>query len=170
MNAEKCGVAGIVFSQDRTMVLLIKRRDIPVWALPGGGVDPGESPENAVVREIQEETGLNARIIRLAAVYTPINKLAKTTFIYECERVTGELSRSNETLGAQFFSLTDLPPSFFFIHQEWVLEAIDVRKETIYKALTQVTYWNLLKYFLRHPIHVFRMALARCGIPYNDVR
>lgn len=42
-------------------VLLIKRGDIGVWALPGGMVDPGETAPAAVVRELQEETGVDLR-------------------------------------------------------------------------------------------------------------
>lgn len=42
-------------------ILLIKRGDIGVWALPGGMVDPGETAPAAVVRELQEETGVDLR-------------------------------------------------------------------------------------------------------------
>jgi 8-oxo-dGTP diphosphatase len=35
-------VACILFNKNRSEVLLIKRKDIPVWVLPGGGIDPGE--------------------------------------------------------------------------------------------------------------------------------
>ncbi|MEI8365710.1 MAG: NUDIX hydrolase [Parachlamydiaceae bacterium] len=168
MNHSQCGVAGIVFTDNKQRILLIKRRDIPVWALPGGGVDAHESPEQAVVREIKEETGLTTRIVRHVALYTPINKLAKTTFVFECEPISGMLSESNETQGVSFFPLDKLPDTFFFIHKEWVQESLKNLSKTIYKPFSQITYWNLMKYFFRHPVHVFRMVLARCGIPYNS--
>ena len=41
-----------------------------LWTLPGGGLDHGEDPRDAVVREIREETGLDARVSDLARVYS----------------------------------------------------------------------------------------------------
>ena len=38
------------------------------WALPGGGIDPGESPSQAVLREVFEETGQHVRIVRVLAL------------------------------------------------------------------------------------------------------
>ena len=50
-------VVGILFSKDQKEVLLIKRRDVPVWVLPGGGIEKSESLEEAIIREVLEETG-----------------------------------------------------------------------------------------------------------------
>ncbi len=49
-------------------VLLIQRSDLPVWALPGGGVDNGESVAQAATREALEETGLEVALTRLVGI------------------------------------------------------------------------------------------------------
>src|SRR5437868_4217600 len=49
-------------------VLIQRRADSGVWELPGGAIDPGEAPAQALVREIFEETGLVVRPRRLLGV------------------------------------------------------------------------------------------------------
>ena len=51
------GAFALIFD-DRDRVLLCLRDDLNIWNLPGGGVELGESPWEAVVREVEEETGL----------------------------------------------------------------------------------------------------------------
>jgi len=51
-------------------VLLIRRSDNDNWALPGGGVDIGESVPQAGVRETLEETGINCEITGLSGIYS----------------------------------------------------------------------------------------------------
>ena len=54
-------------------ILLIRRRNIPFknsWALPGGYLEYNEKTEDAVIREIFEETGLFTEIINLIGVYS----------------------------------------------------------------------------------------------------
>ena len=163
----KSSVAGVLFNKDRSKVLLIKRRDVPVWVIPGGGIDVGESPESAMRREFLEETGLTVIIKRQVAFYTPINRLSLPLHLFECSLVKGELTTGEETQGINFFSLNDLPKPLFFLHKEWIEEAKKNSSEIVKKKLTQITYFNLVKYFLQHPVQVARLILSRCGIPFN---
>jgi len=50
-------------------ILLVKARDKNNWQLPGGRLEPGETPAQAVIREVREETGLRARVGRLTGRY-----------------------------------------------------------------------------------------------------
>lgn len=160
-------VIGVVFSKDLQQVLLVKRRDVPAWVLPGGGIDPNETAEAAAVREVFEESGLNVAIVRQAALYTPINKLAKVTATFVCEVKGGTLTTGAETAEVAFFPLDALPKSLFFLHRQWLEDAKKGSGTVIQRRLTQVTYGHFLCYFCRHPIQVVRLLLSRLGFPIN---
>jgi ADP-ribose pyrophosphatase YjhB (NUDIX family) len=64
----KLGVMVAVLDGGR--VLLTRRHDFPVWCLPGGAIDPGESAAAAAVREVREETGLEVELTRLVGIYS----------------------------------------------------------------------------------------------------
>jgi 8-oxo-dGTP pyrophosphatase MutT (NUDIX family) len=49
--------------------VLVARHVVGTWVLPGGSIEPGESPADTAVREIWEETGLRVRLSRVAGVY-----------------------------------------------------------------------------------------------------
>ncbi|MBP2340268.1 8-oxo-dGTP pyrophosphatase MutT (NUDIX family) [Saccharothrix coeruleofusca] len=55
---------------DDGRILLIHKVDNDLWALPGGGHDPGESIIDTVVREVREETGLDVQVTSLVGTYT----------------------------------------------------------------------------------------------------
>ncbi|MDO4240959.1 MAG: NUDIX hydrolase [Microbacteriaceae bacterium] len=63
-------VAAYAVIERRGEVLLThwRRGDLHGWTLPGGGIDEGEDPRDAVVREVLEETGLEARVGSLLGV------------------------------------------------------------------------------------------------------
>jgi len=66
------------------------------WTLPGGGIDFGEDPKDAVIREIAEETGLVARPGALADIHTSLVKRPEASYqririIYHIDDVTGDL-------------------------------------------------------------------------------
>lgn len=59
----------IICRDDQGRVLLARHRDYDQWALPGGSIDPGETPANAAVREMWEETGLLVEPVHILGVY-----------------------------------------------------------------------------------------------------
>jgi ADP-ribose pyrophosphatase YjhB (NUDIX family) len=62
--------ANVVVVNDEGQILLIRRTDNGNIALPGGGMDLGESITQAAVREVKEETGLDVELTGLVGIYT----------------------------------------------------------------------------------------------------
>ena len=168
MSSLKPAVYGIIFSKDGENTLLIKRRDVPVWVLPGGGIDPGETPETAVIREMKEETGYEVRIIRQVAEYLPVNKLTQVSFFYECEILSGEKSTGDETRDIRFFPVRNLPKEMPPPFEDWINDALLKEPEIIRKEIRGVTYWVLIKLLLQHPLLVGRFLLTKIGITINS--
>jgi 8-oxo-dGTP diphosphatase len=160
MSKKVQSVAGAIFSSDRKSVLLIKRKDVPVWVLPGGGIDEHESSENAVIREILEETGFTVKIDRLVALYLPTNKLAKPTHLYECQIENGVATISSETLDVRFFPLHQLPKMIPPPFHSWIFDAHQ-KQPFFQKNIEGVSYLILLINFIRYPTLVIRFLYAK---------
>ncbi|HWU07576.1 MAG TPA: NUDIX domain-containing protein [Streptomyces sp.] len=62
--------ASAVVTDDRGRILLQRRRDNDLWALPGGGMEFTDSLPGTAVREVKEETGLDVEITGLVGTYT----------------------------------------------------------------------------------------------------
>jgi ADP-ribose pyrophosphatase YjhB (NUDIX family) len=60
----------VVVTNDAGQILMIRRSDNDNWAIPGGGIELGESMAQAAVRETSEETGVECEITGLVGIYT----------------------------------------------------------------------------------------------------
>lgn len=149
---------GIVLKDKR--ILLTERKDVPVWVLPGGGVEWNETPQNGCLREVLEETGIEAKVVRHALSLKPVNRLGDKTDVFICEPVKGTLMITEEVRSVGWFSLDDLPQELFFAHKKWIDEALSA-KNLIERNLDEINYKNLALYILRRPWHVFRFFLTR---------
>ncbi len=113
----RVGASSIIFDESREKVLLTKRTDNGRWCLPGGGMDPGESIEEACVREAYEETGLHVKVTRLVGVYTTPdlvveyadgNVIHPVALSFEATVTGGEMGLSDETTDVGYFSVEEM--------------------------------------------------------------
>ncbi len=112
--------ARAVLRDEDGRLLLIRRSDNGMWALPAGAMELGESIADCAVREVREETGLVTLQATPFAVYsgpayTFTNMYGDTYQLYmtsfRVDEWAGELVRTtSETIDARFFSLEELPP------------------------------------------------------------
>lgn len=163
----KAAVIGAVFSKNREEVLLVQRRDVPVWTLPGGGIEDHETKEEALLRELKEETGYEVKIVRKVGLYHPLNRLSRTTHLYEAKIVGGTPERGEETKDLSFFPVSKLPKLLPPPYEEWILEAKNSKKY-VERTLFSVNYPTLLKNLLLHPLLVSRFLLARIGLFFHS--
>lgn len=159
---------GIVFDQGNEQVLLVKRCDVPVWVFPGGGIEEGESPEEAVVREVREETGLSVEISRKIGEYTPINRLSNYTHVFECRVIDGDLSTGEETRNLGFFPFREPPYPFLHVHQYWLDDALIFSNEVIKNEVKGTSWLHFCRFLITHPVLMGRYLLSWVGLTINS--
>jgi len=117
------GVSAVVFD-DAGRVLLGQRADNHRWALISGIPDPGEQPAAALVREVQEETGVRVAVERLVAVrsgrqvtYPNGDTCQFMDLCFRCRVIDGEARvNDDESLAVGWFALDELPDMTDYHH------------------------------------------------------
>jgi mutator protein MutT len=110
------GVGAVVLHEGR--VLLIRRGKEPLrgrWLIPGGTVELGETLEQAIVREVREETGIVVRPREVVLVFDRIHREAGevryhyVVIDYLCEYLSGEPHAGSDAEAAAFVPEAELP-------------------------------------------------------------
>ncbi|MGC9398518.1 MAG: NUDIX domain-containing protein [Anaerolineae bacterium] len=119
------GGTTVVVIDEEQQVLLHKRRDFRIWALPGGGIEPGESGEQAAVREVREETGYEITLERRVGTYRRPQIVDGEDQVY-LGRVTGgvPIRQGAETRAVRWFSVDALPRSLPSWHRTFIWDAM----------------------------------------------
>jgi ADP-ribose pyrophosphatase YjhB (NUDIX family) len=99
--------------RDGGRVLLAVRDTLRGWELPGGTLRAGESPEDALRRELREETGLEVAIRRRVGTYARSGFRAHVAHVFECSVAGGSLRPSLETPELRWFDPASLPDTIF---------------------------------------------------------
>lgn len=109
--------ASAVVVDNAGRILLHRRRDNEMWALPGGAMTIGETITDTVLREVLEETGLQVEIDRLIGIYTdPKHVFAYSdgevrqefSICFACRVRGGALQASDESYEVRLFDPPDI--------------------------------------------------------------
>jgi len=119
---KKDGAFVVIFNKKRDKVLLVKRRDFPVWVLPGGQVEEGESAKEAAVREVKEEAGIKVMLVRKVASY--ISSSGRNTILYEGKKIWGKMTTSSESEAVSYFPVERLPVTLLPSHEDRIKDAL----------------------------------------------
>jgi ADP-ribose pyrophosphatase YjhB (NUDIX family) len=132
-------VSAVVINPRRELLLQF-REDNAWWGIPGGSVEIGESVTAAVVREVNEETGLQVEVSRLVGVYSDPANYALASYpggavvhhinlCFACRAIGGELSGSEEGLEIGYYPLDNLPQPLLLSHKIRLNDALQEQAE-----------------------------------------
>lgn len=164
----------VVLSSDEQQVLLHRREIYILWDLPGGGIEDGETGEQAAVRETREEMGLQVAVDRFVGTYTHpsvYGKGSQQTKAYRAHVIGGELKRFGlESTELKWVNVDKLPRGLQPLHRQIIADAL-TDAVSPYDRLIEFPGWKLVgariiftimrfrNYFLRK---IWRMLLRKC--------
>jgi ADP-ribose pyrophosphatase YjhB (NUDIX family) len=119
-----------------------------VWNLPGGRVESGELPTEAVVRETREETGLEVVVERLVGVYGKVDR-DELVFAFVCRIVGGAITQTDEADACRFFSFDEIPHNTNPKQVERVADAIEDHATLVFRRQGGPTTRQLLELWRR---------------------
>ena len=128
----RIGVFALIFNQEQ-QILLGHRRDIDWWNLPGGGMEAGETVDEAICREVFEETGLEVKVTQLVGVYSKPQK-QEVVLTFLCDVIGGSLQPTEETRESRYFAPNALPENTLPKHRQRIQDALLNQQSAIIRA------------------------------------
>ena len=121
-----------------------------MWVLPGGYKEPKETLEEAVVREVREETGYEGKITNLAAVYESKDSQTKK-YLYIGEIIGGAPKTSPETRRVEWFNIDNLPKGLTLYERQRIDDCLNFAGNVTYREY-KTDYFKEMLNQLKHPL------------------
>ncbi|NEX14411.1 MAG: NUDIX hydrolase [Prosthecochloris sp.] len=121
----------LAYTVNQSGKLLVVRRAHPpaynTWALPGGFIESGETPQEGCLRELREETSLNGRIDRLIGAYHRESEMYGSLLAVAYKVIVSEetLQINHELYEADFYPFEEIPRITIPLHQKVIHDARD---------------------------------------------
>ncbi|MFD3685759.1 NUDIX hydrolase [Nocardiopsis sp. NPDC058631] len=116
-------VAGAVIREDGRM-LAIQRRDNGTWEPPGGVLELDETPEDGVVREVLEETGVHVEVEQLTGVYKNMAR-GIVALVFRCKPSGGEESTTSEATSVEWLTPDEVKKQMREVYAVRLLDALE---------------------------------------------
>lgn len=124
----------IIYDKEKG-ILFEKRSDNGMWCIPGGAIELGESLEQALAREVKEETSLdisNPKLFDVVAnvhmIYPNKDEVYYTDVVYEVNEYTGTLKYDEESTELKWFKINELPESIMPTQIEYIRKFVNMLK------------------------------------------
>ena len=108
----RAAVAAMIFDEQGRILLFKHTYRKFEWGIPAGGLEYGEQPDKAIVREFFEETGMQIKVERLLLAESS-KEDHNISLIYLCKIVNGTFKESSEISELKYFDVNDLPQMLF---------------------------------------------------------
>ncbi len=108
----RAAVAAMIFDEQGRILLFKHTYRKFEWGIPAGGLEYGEQPDKAIIREFFEETGMQIKVEKLLLAESS-KEDHNISLIFLCKIVSGAFKESNEISEMKYFDVNDLPFMLF---------------------------------------------------------
>lgn len=142
----------------RKEVFLVFRSDYPCWVTTGGGIEPGETPQEAALREAQEETRFKIKIVRKVGEYSfKKNGIDyQRSYLFEGRVVSGKFRPEYPGCKGKWFEVDKLPSDTVFSSRELIVDCLSNQTGYFKKEKDTIGIKENLHLVLLHPLAIFK--------------
>lgn len=141
-------------------VFMVFRTDYPLWVLTGGGIEFGETPGKAALREAREETGFKVKLIRYVGKY---EYPGKNTYLFEGRYISGIYKPEFEGNIGKWFSVKHLPLDMTNSTRRKIVDAVSFKgKPFVRKIANELPFASNFWLIFRHPLSATYLFFKKC--------